>query len=226
MDEITNLRLVENGLQHIEFEFGRTAPSCFRIAREAHLVFYRSMIEALRGSANLAVTARLSKDPSVLYQHGTGQWQEIRRSSIPQCSKAWRFSEPATCGPPSRSPSSPAQPPDRDYLIGFYDALAMIQTVCFMGRFAHSRWQRIPDQDMGHFQWLHERVRNEYEHFVPKLYLAPARDLLHVASRCLATSDFVIFESNNVLFHEMPPETLRSLMTSALARIHEREERG
>ena len=53
MDEITNLSLVENGLLHIQFELGRSAPSYFRVAREAHLLFYRSMIERLRGSANL-----------------------------------------------------------------------------------------------------------------------------------------------------------------------------
>ncbi len=45
IDRITNLRLIENGLLHIQFEFDRDAPSHFRIAREAHLVFYRSMVE-------------------------------------------------------------------------------------------------------------------------------------------------------------------------------------
>lgn len=66
------------------------------MAREAHLLLYRSMIEALRGSANLAVTARLSKDRSVRYQRGTRHWQEIHRLDMPKRGKAWRFSESAT----------------------------------------------------------------------------------------------------------------------------------
>lgn len=226
MDEITNLRLVENGLLHLQFEFDRAAPSYFRIAREAHLLFYRSMIEALRGSANLAVIARLSKDRKVSYQRGIGQWLEIHRSAVSGCKDAWRFSEPAPSAPPNMARSSAAQTPDRDYLIGFYDALAMIQTECFMGRFVHSRWRLIRDANMEHLEWLHEGVRNEYEHFVPKLYVAPSRDLLLAASICITASDDVIFESQNVLFHEMPPDQLRTLLKSVIGKIHEHETKG
>ena len=226
LDEITNLQLLENGLLHIKFECDRATPSLFRIAREAHLLLYRSMVEGLRGSANLAITARLSKDRSVCYERGSGQWHEIHRSDIPQCRKAWRFSEPSACAPPRVSTSNPAQSRHRDFLIGLYDALAMIQTECFMDRSVHSRWQRVSDQDMQHFEWLHERVRNEYEHFIPKLYIAPSSDLLHAASLCLTTADVVVFESNNVLFHEMPRETLRNLLKSVLAKVDEHEKQG
>jgi len=221
MDEITNLRLVENGLFHIEFECDRAVPSYFRIAREAHLLLYRSMTEALRGSANLAVTAQLPNDRSVCYQRGTGQWQEIHRTVIPECKKAWRFSEPAPCAPPNTSTRCSAQPSDRNYLIGFYDTLAMIQTECFMGRFVHSRWRFLPDMDMKHLEWLHERIRNEYEHFVPKFYIAPARDLLQASRICIDVSDNVLFESNNVLFHGMSQEPLRSLLRSVFGKVND-----
>jgi hypothetical protein len=60
-ETINNLNLIENGLLHIRFGLGRDEPSFFRVAREAHLVFYRGMIEALKGSANLAITSRPSK---------------------------------------------------------------------------------------------------------------------------------------------------------------------
>lgn len=226
VDAITNLQLVQNGLLHIQFEFDRAAPSYFRIAREAHLVFYRGMIEALRGSANLAVTGKLFKEREVSYQCGPGQWQEIHRSAILDCKRAWRFSEPAPCKTPQPTTGIAAKLANRDYLIGFYDALAMIQTECFMGRFVHSRWSLLPDADMRHLEWLHERIRNEYEHFIPKLYIAPSQDLLRAAHICLAGSDSMLFESNNVLFHAVSQEPLRSLMNSVLEKVHEHEREG
>ena len=47
MDKIDNIALIENGLIHIRFEMSRDKISYFRIARESHLILYRSMIEAL-----------------------------------------------------------------------------------------------------------------------------------------------------------------------------------
>ena len=62
LESIDNLGLIKNGLGHIEFELNYEKPSMFRAARESHLVLYRSMIEALKGSANLAVTGRPSQN--------------------------------------------------------------------------------------------------------------------------------------------------------------------
>ena len=138
---------------------------------------------------------------------------------IPGCRKAWRFSEPAPCVSPNISTCGSCEPPERDYLIGFYNTLAMIQTECFMGRSVHSRWHLLTDADMKHLEWLHEHVRNEYEHFVPKLYMAPSEDLLHATRICLAGSDAVLFESNNVLFQEVPQEPLRALLSSVIGKV-------
>jgi len=185
------------------------------------------MIERLRGSANLPVIARLSKDPkerTMIYQHGNGPWQEIHHSTVSGCRKAWRFSEPAPCAPPNISTSKSAQSPKRDHLIQFYDAVAMIQTECFMGQPGHSSWRRLPDTEMKDLEWLHEHVRNDYEHFVPKTYSAPSRDLLHAASVCLACSETLLSESNNVLFHEVPSK-LRSLLRSVLGTIYDHEKK-
>ena len=67
IEEINNLRLIENGLLHAQFELEREEASYFCVAREAHLVVYRAMIETLRGSANLAITGRPSKSRSCKY---------------------------------------------------------------------------------------------------------------------------------------------------------------
>lgn len=72
IDSIDNPRLIANGLKHMVYEMTLPAPSYFRIAREAHLVLYRSMVEAVKGSGNLAVTGRFPKRPVFRYQQGEG----------------------------------------------------------------------------------------------------------------------------------------------------------
>jgi hypothetical protein len=196
LDSIDNASLIMNGLQHIAFEGSLTSPSYFRVAREAHLVLYRSMIEALKGTANLTVTGRLPKQPSFRYQMGRDPWREIHKEPVPGCKRAWRFSVPADCEPPDQA-SARAEEPD-DHLIGFYDALAMIQTDCFMGQFVHSKPVPVADDSMATLEWLHERVRNEYEHFVPKYYSSPVIDLVAATDLCLRLAQALVFESGNV----------------------------
>src|SRR5437879_6059238 len=98
-ESINNLGLIKNGLDHIEFELNCVKPSMFRAARESHLVFYRSMIERLKGSANLAVTGRPSKDRVHQYRLGNETWKEIHRVPVPGCTRSWRFSQPVLCEP-------------------------------------------------------------------------------------------------------------------------------
>ncbi len=91
---IDNLSLIKNGLFHIKFEMKRSRPSMFRVARESHLVLYRSMIEALKGSANLAISGRQPKDRLHRYRLGEEPWKEIYKVPIQGCDQAWRFSTP------------------------------------------------------------------------------------------------------------------------------------
>ncbi len=58
-------------------------------------------------------------------------------------------------------------PPD-DYLRGFYDLLAMIQAPCFMLQYTHSAVVSVSDTEMQLLEWLHEKIRNDFEHFMPK----------------------------------------------------------
>ena len=90
-DRIDNLSLIENCLLHLKFEISRELPSYFRIAREAHLLLYRSMIEALKGTANLVITGHSTKRRSHKYKRHNKPWQEIHKVSIEACKRAWRF---------------------------------------------------------------------------------------------------------------------------------------
>lgn len=201
IETIDNLNLIENGLVHIEFELGRDDPSYFRIARESHLILYRSMIEALKGSANLAVTGRPSrnKNRSRKYKVGDQPWKEIHKVSVPGCKQGWRFSEPVVCDPPKLEGTKNPQRFSDDHLISFYDALAMIQCECFTLRSIHRKVVPVSDHEMQILEWLHEEIRNEYEHFVPRYYAAPISDLLQPSESSLRLSTELIFKSNNVL---------------------------
>ena len=218
VDKIDNLRLIENSLLHMQFELERESPSYFRLAREAHLLLYRTMIETLKGSANLAVTGHRSKDDSIKYQIGDKPWQEIHKVKIDGCDKAWRFSDPVASAQPPENRINEVflknvfRSLDEAWLIGFYDALAMIQTENFMQQFIFSKSIMISDEDMKAFEWLHESIRNEYEHFIPKLYWAPVYDLLWVTQHCLSVSKELLFESGNVDFHKVTKESLKQLL--------------
>ncbi len=215
-DIIDNVLLVLNGLDHIEFEFTCPKTSYFRIARESHLVLYRSMIECLKGSANIAVTFKPSGVREHIYQLGDGPIQRIVKQDVPECAKAWRFSSPETVNsfPESRTQSSE---PSEDFLIPFYDALAMIQTECFMQQFIHSDVILVSGDDMATLEWLHESIRNEYEHFVPKLYSAPVVRLLTATRVALTVAKKCLFQSGNVLFFNGTHDDLKHKFSAVLA---------
>jgi hypothetical protein len=218
IDKIDNLRLIENNLLHMQFELERDSPSCFRLAREAHLLLYRTMIESLTGSNWQNVTGHRSK---AKYQIGDKPWQEIHKEKIDGCNKAWRFSDPAVCAQPciSTSVEDPSTT-GKEFLIGFYDALAMIQTECFMrGLIFRNKPIFISDDDMKTFEWLHEDIRNEYEHFVPKFYTVAVHELLMVTELCLSVSKVLLFESVNVIFHKITKESLKELLESVFIKV-------
>lgn len=222
LDKIDNLSLIQNGLLHLQFELTRDKPSYFRLARESHLILYRSMIESLKGAANLEVTGRRSGNRSTKYQIGDSPWQEIHKVPIETCRKAWRFSKPQICRQPIIDDirvHSPHPDPE-DWLIGFYDALAMIQTECFMGRFVYSKVVPISDKDMKVLESLHEEIRNEYEHFIPKSYIASAQELIEASELCLNLSVKLLFESGNVMFDNTTKEKLKELFRNIQQRLN------
>lgn len=196
-ETIDNLSLIKNGLCHIEFELNCVKPSMFRVARESHLALYRSMIEALKGSANLAVSGRPLKDRVHKYHLGNEPWKEIHKVPVPGCSRAWRFSEPELCEPPEIDYTTAPEPRD-DYLISFYDALSMIQAARFMRLYVTGREVTVTNDEMHLLEWLHENIRNEYEHFVPKGYVATVNELIEPTMLSLRLSRELLFDSRPV----------------------------
>lgn len=210
-ESIDNHRLIYNGLEHIEFELCRQPLSYFRIAREAHQILYRSLIEALKGTANIAITGKPKGRREHRYQFGDRPIKEIHKESVAGCNFAWRFSSPVAVDSFFETNVTETSSRSDDFLIPFYDALAMIQTECFVHQFVHSQEIRFTDEEMKLMEWLHEAIRNEYEHFVPKGYSAPIQSLLLASKVALDKALRALFHTNNVLFfdHSIPQKSMR-----------------
>ena len=223
-ESIDNHRLIFNGLEHVDFELGRQSTCYFRLAREAHQILYRSLIDTLKGSANIAISGKPKGERQHLYQLGNGPIKEIHKESVVGCSKAWRFSRPTVVGSFPERESSEAQYLSEDFLIPFYDALAMVQTECFVHQFVHSQEVRFSDEEMKLMEWLHEAIRNEYEHFIPKGYSAPIHDLLVASKVAVVKARASLFDTNNVLFfdHSVPREIMRNKIDGTFAAIRAR----
>ena len=193
-----NLDLLRDNLHHLRFELSRANPFWFRVGKEAYHALSRSMVEALRGSANLEITSsRRPRNRRIHYQLGDTKWNMIEKSAVPGCRLAWRFSAPLPQDPP-QEPSDAGGPAD-DRLVGFFDLLAMIQATCFMSRLAEARPVALPDAHMRQVEWLHESIRNEFEHFIPKLYGTDLEDLKRSATIALDLSRRLLLESGTVL---------------------------
>lgn len=199
MEEIDNQKLIANGLCHIQCEMLSSAPSLFRIAREAPLVLYRSMIEALRGTSNNVVLERAGIR-LYFYKLGTKPWKKIERAENTR-GRAWRFSEPADVVVPEVGLFGKRRKQREDFLIGFYDALAMVQVECFMSHFVNAKPALISDAEMEALSFLHGQVRNIYEHFVPRSYSATKDELITASRTALKVAEFILMESGNVFFH-------------------------
>ena len=127
-EQIDNIKLIRNNLRHINCELDSNEPSPMRLAKECHQLLLRMMVEALRGTANLAITGRPTKNRKRWYRQGNDPWKVIQKENIEGCNKAWRYSEPVLESPQrfQEQEGSDVPPPD-DYLLGFDDLLAMIQ---------------------------------------------------------------------------------------------------
>jgi len=202
-EDINNISLIKNNINHINLESESKTPSLFRIGKESHHILLRSMVESLKGSANIEITGK-SKDKKRQHRYklGNNPWKEIHKVSIKECHYAWRFSEPKLCDPPKIENLQNILRPEK-YLKGFYDLLAMIQSDCFMSRYVMSTPVHISDQKILSIEWLHGYVRNEFEHFIPKTYSVNKKNLKDASLACLELAYELLFDSKNVLLdHE------------------------
>ncbi len=220
-ERIDNIKLIRNNLRHIDCELVSNKPVLMRVAKECHQLFSRMMVEALRGTANLGITGRPpTKTREYWYQKSADPWKAIQKENIDGCSEAWRYSEPVLGLPPCSTEREGASlsPPD-DYLRGFYDLLAMIQAPCFMLQYTHSAVVSVSDTEMQLLEWLHEKIRNDFEHFMPKILRVSSTDCLRVSEICLRLTINLLTKSNNITPYGIDDlhTELRSALVSVVA---------
>ena len=215
-EKIDNIKLIRNNLRHINCELVSNKPSLMRVAKECHQLLSRMMVEALRGTANLAITRTPTKSRKHWYRKGNDPWKAIQKEKVKGCSKAWRYSEPVPESPPHCHEQEGSKPDPTNYLLGFYDLLAMIQAP-FMLRFIHSAVISVSDTEMRLLERLHEEIRNDFEHFIPKTLRVSSEDCLRASEICLRHTIDLLEKSNNVTPYGI--EGLEAELSSTLASV-------
>ena len=198
---IENIDLIKNNFEHILHEFESSEPSFFRVAFESHNSLLRTMVEVLRGTSNSIVTNRFSdKEKKMVFKVGDKPEVLIKKVNVEDCNYAWRFSTPQVISNYKFGNNSIRDIEDRDYLIGFYDLLAMIQCDYFMKYYTQATTIIINDKELKDLEWLHQEIRNKYEHFIPKAYGAPINDLLYVSQICIRICEEILVNPTNIYF--------------------------
>ena len=198
---IENIDLIQNNFNHILYEFESSKPSYFRIGLECHNSLLRTMVEVLRGTSNSVVTNKFAnKDKTMVFKVGNKPEVLIKKASAKGCNFAWRFSSPQEIPNYKITNNNIRDVEERDYLIGFYDLLAMIQCDYFMKYYTQANTITISDDELGYLEWLHQEIRNKYEHFVPKSYGAPINELLLASQICIRICEEILVNPTNIYF--------------------------
>lgn len=197
---IENIELIERNLKHIEFELLLENPSYFRIAVESHNALLRAMVQVLKGGSNFPIDKKLGKEKMFVISNNTMSKVIIKKERIDSCKNAWKFSEPIIVDINVGDENNISRNNDEyeKYLVGFYDLLAMIQCDSFMKDFSSAETINISGEDMSILEWLHEKIRNEYEHFIPKSYGAPINSLIHSSILCLDICKKLLVDTSNI----------------------------
>ena len=81
-EHIDNIKLIRNNLLHINCEIDSLEPSPMRLAKECYQLFLRMMVEALRGTANIAITGKPTKNRRRWYRQGNDPWKVIQKKNL------------------------------------------------------------------------------------------------------------------------------------------------
>ena len=218
-ENINNRVLIRNNLRHINAELDSTKPSPVRIAKESHQLPSRMMVEALRGTSSGPVVGRPQRNRKYWYTKDNDPWMVIQKEKIEGCCRAWRYSEPVPETPPCYHEQRTSKTQRDDFLVGFYDLLAMIQAPCFMHRYVLSEVVPVSDKEMQLLEWLHEEIRNDFEHFIPRMLLVCSDDCLSAAELCIQLATDLLTKSNNVIVPSREMDGLRTELCSTLVSL-------
>lgn len=91
-----------------------------------------------------------------------------------------------------------------------------------MHRYVHSDVVSVSDTEVHLLEWLHEEIRNDFEHFIPKKLLVCSDDCLRAAELCLQLAMDLLTKSNNVNVLSCEMEALQTELNSTLVSVSAR----
>jgi hypothetical protein len=197
---INNVDLIEKNLKHIEFELLLENPSYFRIAVESHSALLRAIVQSLKGGSNFPIDKKIGEEKKFVCSINDSPPVMIKKEKVGNCKKAWKFSNPTSIDVNEIDENNLSRDNDdyEKYLVSFYDLLAMIQCDYFMKFFSGAETIVLTNEDLVTLEWLHEKIRNEYEHFIPKSHGAPINDLIYSSILCLDICKRLLVETSNI----------------------------
>lgn len=163
-----------------------------------------------------------SDDGHMFERPGQG-WRRSRRVKI-DGGPAYRIQwEP--CDPPPES-TEQLEPSEQSLgrhlngnLIGFWTALARAQDpILWMARLSNTRALQLSDDQMRGIVRLHDLVRNELVHFVPKTNTFRVKGFQEVSKDIINSIGFLVFRSFAVQSFK---ENIRSRVKTAIVRFGE-----
>jgi len=229
---VKNIDLLENNFKHILYELKDDNISFFRIAREYHQALSRTMVEVLYGFPEIKKRGSLEKF-EYTKAGANSPWFEIHKIKITKENKVWRYSQPKEKIQKANEQSD--KNIDKNslenlseekmrlkivnnyieelskterHLKDFYLLLALIQTKYFSNCFNRNKMIEITDEEMLDLEFLHENIRNEYEHFSLGFYGNKVDVLVKVSGLCSNIIKKLLLESVNVGALKLPEKII------------------
>lgn len=155
--------------------------------------FYGFCVSAVAIHDPINVLKGIDDEGHMFERPGQG-WKKSKRIYVKDCRHAYRIKwEP--CDPPAESFAA-YEPFPSTNLVGFWTALARVQDhILWMARLSNTRALDLSDDQMRNIFWLHEFVRNEFVHFIPKTQTISIKSILTTSKDVINVIVFLVFNT-------------------------------
>ena len=106
---------------------------------------------------------------------------------------------------------------DRDYLIGFWDALERCQDSEWMSVLTHSQHLKLTEEQEEVIRKMKSMLRNNFEHFTPKTWHIEIHGMPEISIRVLEVIQFLAVETNMyVMLRKEKKEEVNELVNDTI----------
>ena len=106
---------------------------------------------------------------------------------------------------------------DRDYLIGFWDALERCQDSEWMGVLTHSQHLELTEEQEDAIRQMKSMLRNNFEHFTPKTWYIEIHGMPNISIHVLEVIQFLAVETKtHVMLRKEKKEEVNELVNDTI----------